>query len=266
VDLALNMAAQAMELHLAGQKSRDEVMAALEKKLELPGPPRRIDCFDISAFQGGEAVGVAVRFKDGEPDKSNYRKFNIRGEADDFAAMRETLTRRYARLQKENGEMPDLILIDGGKGQLAQALAVARELGLHDVSVAAIAKSRAKTPADAPSEVIARSEERVFLPGRKDAVFFRRDQAQAQYLLERVRDETHRFAIETHRGRRRRKNLKSGLLDIPGVGEKRARTLLRAMGSLTAVKAATVDELVEKGGAPRKVAEAIVERFKETEA
>jgi excinuclease ABC subunit C len=267
VDLALRMAEQAMELHLAGEKSREEVMAVLERKLELPAPPRRIDCFDISAFQGGEAVGVAIRFKDSEPDKANYRKFNIRGAADDFAAMRETLSRRYRRLIEEAGEMPDLILIDGGKGQLAQAVDVTRELGLHDIPLAAIAKSRPQDlPPDAPSDVAVRSEERIFLPGRKDAIFFRRDQQQALYLLQRVRDETHRFAVETHRTRRRKATLTTSLIEIPGVGEKRAKTLLRAMGSLSAVKAASVEELVEKGGVPRKVAERIAERFAEARA
>jgi excinuclease ABC subunit C len=222
VDLALQLAEQAMALNLAGEKSREEVMEQLEKKLELSGPPRRIDCFDISQFQATNVVGVCTRFTDAEPEKAQYRKFNIRGKPDDFASMRETLSRRYQALLREGGDLPDLVLIDGGKGQLAQAVVVLDELGLREqCAVAAIAKSRVKDLNDAPSEVTARSEERVFLPGRKDAIFFRRDQQQALYLLERVRDETHRFAIATHRSLRRPLQLEVGVARHP---RRRARS------------------------------------------
>jgi excinuclease ABC subunit C len=259
VDLALANAEQAMARELAGEKSREATLAGLAERLHLPAPPRHIECFDISTFQGAATVGVMVCFRDAEPSRSDYRKFVVRNatqQPDDFAAMREVLERRYRRVLEEGGALPDLILIDGGKGQLRQAIEIGGELGLHEVALAAIAKSRLKTPADAPSDVRVRSQERIFLPGRANPVTFRPNAAEL-FLLQRVRDEAHRFAITFHRARRSKRTLGSALEDIPGIGPKRRTALLREFGSVSALRGATVAELRERGGLSAAMAEAV---------
>ncbi|MDK2970333.1 MAG: excinuclease subunit [Candidatus Sumerlaeota bacterium] len=256
IEMAAQNARAELERAVSGAKSVAETLESLQSMLGLPRPPRVIHCFDISTFQGSFPVGSMVCFRDGEPDKNNYRRFKIRtveGQ-NDFAMMREVLTRQYSRAARGEGEKPDLTVIDGGIAQLNIAVEVLGELGLtDDFPVVGLAKSRLK---DRGTEEKERTQERVFLPGRKNPVVFRRSDP-ALHLLERVRDETHRFAVTYHRLLRSRSALRSGLEEIPGVGKKRAAQLLKHFGSLARIKAATIDELAAAPGVPMKVAEQV---------
>jgi excinuclease ABC subunit C len=279
---------------------REKALAALVRALHLARPPRWIECYDISTFQGALAVGSGVSLRDGAPDKANYRRYKVKGVAgqDDFAMLHEVITRRLRRAVAE-GQFPDLLVIDGGKGQLNAALAAARDLGVSTSPVAGIpgapfvemvglAKSRLVDPGVGAARVIgrrgrrgrgeavadaaearergfvpelARSPERVFLPGRKDPVVLRQNSAEL-FLLASLRDEAHRFAIVFHRKLRRERNFQSVLEEIPGVGEGRKRALLRHFGSLRRVRDATVAQLCEVEGFGPKQAQAVVEFFR----
>ncbi len=200
-------------------RNRERMSEELQQRLHLRNAPKRIECFDISNIQGRLAVGSMVTFDEGEPDKSRYRRFRIKTVpgADDFRMMYEVLKRRFARA-KEEGSYPDLLVVDGGKGQLNVALEVLRELEINEVDAVGLAKMRVERAPQSPELV--RSEERVFLPGRKNPVVLRRN-SNALFLLQRVRDEAHRFAITYHRQLRRRERLRSVLDSIPGVGPTR---------------------------------------------
>lgn len=269
VELATLQATQILDRELAGQKNREETLHDLERRLGLPAPPRHIECFDISTHQGAANVAAMVCFRDGEPDKSSYRRFRIRtvseGDVNDFAAMREVLERRYARVVAEGQPLPDLVLIDGGKGQLSMAVEALVSLGLAHVPVASIAKSRLKLAADStaergPDAEKLRTEERIFMPLRKNPVLLRRD-SPALFLLQRIRDETHRFVITFHRESRRKSLIRSTIDDIPGIGPARRRQLLRHFGSITALKRATAEEIAAVPGLPANVARAIAEHL-----
>jgi excinuclease ABC subunit C len=205
----------------------------LQADLHLPGPPRRIECFDISHFQGAETVASMVSFLDGKPRKSEYRKFSIRTVegVDDFASMREVVHRRYSRLLEEGQPLPDLIVIDGGKGQLSSAVEMLRELGLESQPVIGLAK---------------RLEE-VFVPGESLPLNIAKTSAGLR-LLQRIRDEAHRFAITFHRERRSKSTLQTELEAVDGVGPKRAQTLLTVFGSVRAVQDAGLEALAEHVG------------------
>lgn len=257
IELARRNAEQELQRRLAGERSRDEVLTSLRDKLKLPIDPRRIECFDISNFQGSFSVGSMTCFVDGEPEKSGYRRFKIRtveGQ-NDFAMMREVLLRRYGRMQRESTERPDLIVIDGGKGQLNAAIEALREIGLlGEIPICGLAKARLK--GGRGRDIVERTEERVFLPNRKDAVRF--DQSDpALYILTRIRDEAHRFGIEYHRKLRNSASLKSGLEEIPGVGPKRRRVLLTHFGSLLRLKGATEEEIAAVPGITAELASQI---------
>jgi excinuclease ABC subunit C len=187
------------------------------------------------------AVGSVVAFDEGQPDKNGYRRYRIKTVAgqDDFGMMFEVLRRRFTRA-KRDGEYPDLLVVDGGKGQLNVALAVLREMAIDQVDAVGLAKMRVTR--DARAAAIERSDERVFLPGRVNPVVLRRN-ANALFLLQRLRDEAHRFAITYHRALRGKERLRSVLDGIPGVGAERRRRLLRAFGSVRRMRAATVEEL-----------------------
>ena len=212
----------------------------------LAGPPLVVDCFDISHLGGTLTVGSKVRFREGEPDKAGYRRFRLRtaGEGDDYAAMREVLGRWIEQARKE-GEFPDLVLIDGGRGQLAMAERAFRELEYLQSGLASIAKPLEGEAAD-----------KFFLPGRKNPVVFKHGSS-ALFLLQRIRDEAHRFAVAYNRALRRKANLRSALDDVPGVGAKRRALLLRAFGSLKRLGAATREEIAATPGVPPRVAEAV---------
>jgi excinuclease ABC subunit C len=228
------------------EKARETMLRELQSRLRLRRYPRRIECFDISMIHGAHAVGSMVTFIDGEPDKNFYRHFRIKtidasSGGDDFGMMLEVLKRRFSR-GKEDADFPDLIVVDGGKGQLAMALTAMAEIGVDGVDAVGLAKMRVQA---APrSTEIERSEERVFLPGQSNPLILKRN-SNALFLLQRVRDEAHRFAITHHRNLRSKQTLYSVLDAIPGVGGSRKRALLRAFGSVKRIEAATLDELLK---------------------
>ncbi|MEN6624804.1 MAG: excinuclease ABC subunit UvrC [Candidatus Sumerlaeia bacterium] len=258
MDTARENARQLLEQQLSGKKTVEEIHTQVMEKLSLAAPPDPIECYDISTIQGFATVGSMVTFQDGEPDKSRYRRFRIKSFAgqDDFGALREVLTRRFRRVAAGEQEPPGLVVIDGGKGQLAVAVDVFKTLGIEGVPVVGMAKSRIKHRGDE----VWRTEERFFLPGRMNPVVFR-ENSPALYMLQRLRDEAHRFGITYHRELRGRRNLRSVLEDIPGVGKTRASTLLRHFGSLRKIKDATADEIANVRGIPRDLAERIVARL-----
>ncbi|MBI5547840.1 MAG: excinuclease ABC subunit UvrC [Deltaproteobacteria bacterium] len=226
------------------RRTTQELSAMLERlqsSLGLAKLPRRIECFDISLFQGAAAVGSKVSFLDGAPDKSQYRRYRIKTVTgtDDFAMLYEVLGRRLAQ-----GELPDLFVIDGGKGQLASAAAALRDRAVA-ADIVGLAKSR--TLEGGPSEPVERSAERVFVLGRKDPVVLRQDSPEL-FLLTRVRDEAHRFAVTYHRLLRGKNALTSAVESIPGVGTIRRRQLLRHFGSLRRLRQASVEDIAQVEG------------------
>ena len=250
-----NAESSAAERHKSEQAVR-ETLEELQERLSLPRLPRRIECYDISLFQGEEAVGSRVLFREGKSDPKGYRHYRIRSVSgtDDFAMMREVLTRRFSREE----ELPDLIVVDGGMGQLNILTEVLRELGIEGIGLAGLAKSRVEREATATT--VTRSDERLFLPGRKNPVTLRQNSAPL-LLLARIRDEAHRFAVTYHRKLRGKKGLHSPLDDIAGIGDQRKKELLRRFGSLKKVREASVEELQELKGISRGLAESIRERL-----
>lgn len=229
---------------LAEGNGRNGALAELQKALALPVMPATIDAFDISNIGGTDAVGSLVAFKDGMPDKKNYRRFRIKTiqGADDFAMMGEVVGRAYSPMKEEGDRTPDLILIDGGKGQLNAALAALKGRKLN---IAALAKEF----------------EHIFLPGRDTPVILPKDSPALQ-LLQRIRDEAHRFAIEYHRKLRGKKIVESALDEIAGIGLKKKQALLRYFGSVEKLREAEVPEIVKASGITRKDAERVWEHFR----
>ncbi len=230
-----------------------KTLAALEElatALEMPGPPFRIECYDISNFQGAESVGSMVVFEDGKPRSGEYRRFRIRTVEgpNDVASHQEVLRRRFrATKSGEEGSeeerrwaMPDLVIVDGGKPQVNGAKLVLDELGLHDLPLAGLAKER----------------EELFLPRRPDPVVLP-PTSSALYLVQRLRDEAHRFAITYHRTLRDRRTVRSAFDDLPGVGPKRKRELLKVFGSIKRVREAPVEQIAAVPGISRALAERI---------
>ena len=217
------------------RKQSQEILRALRDLLDLEVEPRRIECFDISNIQGSDVVASMVCFEEGLPKKSEYRKFRVRGlgpAPDDFAAMREVVGRRYRRRLEEGKDLPDLILIDGGPGQLSAATAALAELGIGHQPVASLAKK----------------EEVIFVPGRAEPIVLPHSSPVLQ-LVQRVRDEAHRFAVGFHRKVRAQRTLRSELDDIPGVGPAKRRKLLSRFGSLRGVRGASLADLATAVGA-----------------
>ncbi len=239
----------------SAEAHRLAVLTRLQSKLRLKNLPRRMECFDISNFQGDPIVGSMVVFLDGEAAPKDYRTYRVKDTdtQDDFASMYEVLTRRLRRTLTGQWPKPDLIVVDGGPGQLAQAVKVVEELGIEGVDLIALAKSRALPGA---SETTERSPERVFLPGRKNPIILKQDAAPL-LLLARMRDEAHRVAITFHRKLRGRKALRSSLAEIPGVGLKRQKALLAHFGSVAAIRGASFDQLLAVEGVNRRVAAAV---------
>ena len=235
---------------LADQGKTERALAELSEALALPAPPQRIECYDISTIQGTSTVGSMVVFEDGQPRSGEYRRFRIRDVAgqDDFASHQEVLRRRFRRaLDSQEGaaeqlrwRMPDLVIIDGGRGQVSAAREVLDDLGLHDLALAGLAKER----------------EELFLPEQSEPIVLPATSG-ALYLLQRLRDEAHRFAITYHRQVRARAATRSALDDLPGIGPARRRALLRVFGSSRALKGASVDEIASVPGIGRSTAERI---------
>jgi len=229
------------------ERGPQAALAELGEALNCP-PPRRIEGFDISHAQGSDTVASMVVFIDGKPAKDQYRKFKIRTVEgiDDFASMREVVTRRYRKLAEgdtEGWEAPDAILIDGGKGQLNAAVAALDALGV-----------------DLPIFGLAKQFEEIYLPGRKDGIQLG-DRSPARHLIQRLRDEAHRFAITFHRNLRGKRMTRSVLDEVPGLGEKRKTQLLKRLGSVEAMRGMAAEAIAEKGGIPLKVAQAVAERL-----
>ena len=248
MDLVMRNAAMAFDTRFRVLKPGGEaLLRPLKEALGLDDLPRRIETFDISHVQGTDTVASMVVCLNGEMKRSGYRKFKIENEKmpDDYAAMREVVHRHYENvLEEDGGELPDLVLIDGGRGQLSAAVAALNDLGLENQAVVAIAKK----------------EETLFVRGREDAPVALPKDSPVLHLVQRMRDEAHRFAVSYHRKRRELRELDSELMDVPGVGEVRKKVLLRAFGSLERVKQATFDELAPYVGP--KAAALIVEYFR----
>jgi excinuclease ABC subunit C len=235
---------------------QEEALTELQQALSLPHPPNRIECYDISNTQGMAIVGAMVVFEQGVPNKSLYRRFNIesvRGMPDDFASMEEMLRRRFRRWQvsqetaAQPGEkvdrafaiLPDLIVIDGGKGQLARAVKVLQDFSLYG---------------QIPLIALAKQQEEIFFPERAESLLLPRT-SPALYLLQRVRDEAHRFGLTAHRQRRKKLGMASQLEAIPGIGPTRRKALLRHFGSIEAIRQASIEELASVPGMTRAAAE-----------
>ena len=255
VELANKNARNRFEEKRLREKAEKDVLEQTRKALHLPRTPNRIECFDISNIQAATAVGAMVTFTDAQPDKPRYRRYSIKtveGQ-DDFACMREVLMRRYTRAIEEN-DLPDLLLIDGGKGQLNVATAVLKDLGIEDLPHAGIAKSR-------PQEEGQASPERLFLPGRKNPLVLPQNGPVVQFLA-RVRDETHRFAITYHRKRRGKATLRTSLTAIPGIGPRRARTLLNKLGSVAKIREADAPAIAALPGFNERLANTVLEHLR----
>lgn len=246
------MAAENAELALAAYAaSRRNVFARfvdLQDALGLEDVPQRVECFDVSHTAGNETVASCVVFDVNGPLKSDYRRFNVEGVAagDDFAAMEQTLRRRYRRLKQGEAPFPDVLLIDGGRGQLSRAARVLAELQVEEgACLVGIAKGPSRKPG--LEKIIVAGQGEVALPPAGGAM----------HLLQQIRDEAHRFAITGHRGRRGKRQRRSELDGIPGVGPKRKRELLSHFGSVAALKGAGAEEIAKAPGLSRKLAEAV---------
>jgi len=250
VDLAMRNAKHSFAEKRLAEKANAEVLRQIQEVFGLAAPPARIECFDISTIQGARTVGSMVTFTDALPDKSRYRRYSIRtveGQ-DDFASMREVLLRRYTRAIEED-DLPSLVVIDGGKGQLNVAHAVFKDLGIEDLPHISIAKSRSQ-------EAGGHSPERFFVPGRMNPIILPQKGPVVQ-LMARLRNEAHRFAISYHRKQRGKATINTTLTEIPGVGPARARTLLNQLGSVAKIRIATVEEIAALPGFNRQLAETV---------
>jgi excinuclease ABC subunit C len=242
LEMAQENARQSFAARRDNEHTREKMLEELRTRLRLRNTPKRIECYDISNLQGSMVVGSQVTFDEGEPDKNLYRRYRIRGfeGQDDFASLHEVLTRRLERATREN-QFPDLWVIDGGKGQLNVALDVLRAFKLHDqIDCVSLAKQHVLN--DRRAREVSKSEERVFLPNRKDPIVLPKNST-ALFLLVRIRDEAHRFAITYNRELRRRARMRSVLDDIEGIGPVRRRALLRHFGSLKRIREASLDEI-----------------------
>ena len=238
------------------RQAREQLLEGLQVKFHLSYLPRRIECFDISNVQGNQAVGSMAVLFNGEPASAEYRRFKIKTVTgpDDYASLREVLRRRLQRGVDEQ-KLPDMILVDGGKGQLGVLMTVLDEFNLS-VKIGAVGIAKSRVLANVRGKVVERSEERFFLPGRKNPLGFRSGSA-SLFLLERLRDEAHRFAITYHRKLRSKASLRSSLEDIPGVGPVRHKALLKHFGSLKRIRAASLEEVQQLPELPAALAETI---------
>lgn len=281
ISLAQKNAAAKLELKRRNEQDIDTALKEIQQTLKLPRIPKHIEAFDISNMQGAFAVGSMVAFKNGEPDKAQYRRYKIKTVAasNDFAMMREVIDRRYKRAVMENLPLPDLLLIDGGKGQLEMAYEVLNELNLTNLPVAAIAKSRPDetlldsylspyitSPENADKLIQNKFMEnpktidRFFIPGRKNPIFFNIGSFGLRLLM-KVRDEAHRFAVDYHRRLMKNQRFSSVLEEIPGIGPKQKKRLLKIFGSLQAVKEANVETLMSVGNLTEDLAKKVYKFF-----
>ena len=260
VELADRNAAASAAARRGKDADAEALLQKVADRLSLARPPRRIECFDIAHIQGTQTVAAMVTFVDGVPARGLYRKFKVRSVTnDDFAAMYEVLTRRFKRSDGEDPAWarPDLLVIDGGKGQLATAVAALTDLGVKlggedGMEVIGLAKERELEAGSAP--------DRIYRRNIKDSIPLRANSPEL-YVLARIRDEAHRFANTFHRDRRAKQTLRSELDDIPGIGATRRQRLLKHFGSVRAIRQASVDDLAKAPGMNRKAAEQVEKYF-----
>jgi excinuclease ABC subunit C len=242
----------ALEQRAAQHSNQQARLSALREALDLSETTERIECFDISHTMGEATVASCVVFDKGQMQNSEYRRYNITGitPGDDYAAMRDALTRRYKKVAAGEGKLPDLVFIDGGKGQLGVAVEVMQEVGLPDILLVGIAKGEERKP----------GLEQMFFPNRDAPIGLKKDNP-GLHLLQQIRDEAHRFAITGHRARRGKARMHSSLEDIEGIGAKRRKALLVRFGGLDGVKNASVDELAQVEGISQMLAEKIYQEL-----
>ncbi|MGB0134862.1 excinuclease ABC subunit UvrC [Dokdonella sp.] len=248
LDMAVTNAGAALSARLASRQTQLARFEALRDLLKLDEVPQRIECFDISHTMGEATVASCVVFGPEGPEKSHYRRFNITGitGGDDYAAMHQALERRYRRIQSGQGILPDILLIDGGLGQVRQALDVLATLGVEGVQVVGVAKGEAR-----------KSGHETLILGDTGRSLWPGPDSPASHLIQSVRDEAHRFAITGHRGRREKARETSSLEEVQGVGAKRRAALLRQFGGLAGVTRAGIEELMQVNGINRELAERI---------
>ena len=261
----VEMATQNAKAHFEKYVSKDNAKKAgldeIQHKLHLPHKPSRIECFDISHFQGAETVASQVVFEDGVPAREHYRRYKIKSVTgiDDFASMYEVLKRRFGH---EEYEEPQLIVVDGGKGQLSMAVKILQEINKTHIPVVGLAKAR--TQSNFQDEEVKQTEERFFLPGRSNPVVFKTN-SEAYQILTGLRDEAHRFAITYHRKLREQTSLESELDYVVGLGEKRKKQLLTKFHSLDEIRQADPEEIAELKGFNRVLAERILLQLNENQ-
>jgi excinuclease ABC subunit C len=258
VELAARNAETSAVEHHDRQDASIRVLQELKDRLNLAKLPTRIECYDISTFQGKQSVGSRVTFVDGKPFKEGYRRYRIRndGQNDDFGMLTEVLARRANRAVDD--PLPDLLIVDGGLGQLGVLTRVLADLQLQGIETAALAKSRVFS--DMTDIKVSRSAERVFRPGRKNPVVLKQN-SKPLLLLAQIRDEAHRFAVTYHKLIRDKETLRSELEDISGIGPKLSRALLRYFGSLDKIRTATLSDIASVPGIPNDVATAVIARL-----
>lgn len=252
LNMALNNATRVLINHLASQSNIYRRFEALQQALKLENVPARIECFDISHTMGEATVASCVVFNVKGPTKNDYRRFNITDitPGDDYAAMKQALYRRYKRLKENEGKLPDIILIDGGRGQLHQAEVVLRELQVSGVMLIGVAKGEGRKP----------GLETLWIAGKTEPLNLASD-SEALHLIQQIRDEAHRFAITGHRKRRGKVGLQSILEQIPGIGAKRRQELLRQLGGLQEISRASVEDLANIPGISLALAQRIYDKL-----
>ncbi len=253
--MANDNAANTFKMERQGKQNVEAALGQLAEGLGLRKVPARIECFDISHVSGKFAVGSLVAYREGRPWKDGYRRFRIKTVTgvDDFGMMREVLLRRY----EKKGDLPDLVVVDGGRGQLGVALTIFKDLGIENVDVIGLAKEKPLAPAGG----VNKAEDRVYLPRRKDPLYLSRLPA-ALFFLQQVRDEAHRFALAYHHKLKEKKDFRSLLDALPGIGNARKKALLAHFGDLKKIKAASPEELQKVKGVGKELAKIIFDTLR----
>lgn len=257
LEMANSNAKEHFGTHVDKSEAKRKGLLEIQERLKLPAIPLRIECYDISTFQGAETVASQVVFEDGVPNKDQYRRYKINTVigTNDFESMREVLSRRFAH---DELDTPDLVVIDGGKGQLGIAMEVLKEINRPDIPIVGLAKAR--TDADFQSSEVRASEERFFLPGRQNPVLFKPG-SEAFRILVGIRDEAHRFAITYHRKLRESTSLESELDQVPGLGPVKKKALLTKFASVDAIRNADAEDIAKIKGFNRASAEALLQEL-----
>jgi excinuclease ABC subunit C len=261
IEMATQNARAHFEKHISKDEEKKQGLVEIQTKLHLPKLPLRIECFDISHFQGSETVASQVVFEEGVPAREHYRRYKIKTVSgiDDFASMYEVLKRRFAHAEYEE---PQLIVVDGGKGQLSMAVKILQEINKMHIPVVGLAKAR--TQSNFQAEEVSATEERFYLPGRANPVVFKTN-TDAYQILTGLRDEAHRFAITYHRKLREQTSLESELDYVVGLGEKRKKILLQKFQTIDDIKQAEVEEIAALKTFNRILAERVLLQLNEAE-